>query len=57
MCGKNNLKKWQSLVEDLFQNLLEIEETKVTNFVSVFTSHSAYVATNIKSNGAKIDGF
>ena len=41
MCGKNDLKKWQSLVDDLFQNLflemkkLEIEETKVTYFVSV----------------------
>ena len=36
MCGKNDLKKWQSPVDDLFQNLflerkkLEIEETKVT---------------------------
>ena len=41
MCGKNDLKKWQSLDDDLFQNLfleikkLEIEETKVTYFVSV----------------------
>ena len=39
--GKNDLKKWQSLVDDLFQNLflemkkLEIEETKVTYFLSV----------------------
>ena len=38
MCGKNDIKKWQSLVDDLFQNLLlemkklEIEETKVTYF-------------------------
>ena len=36
MCGENDLKKWQSLVDNLFQNMfLEIEETGVIYFVSV----------------------
>ena len=40
---------------DTIENTLWYLATFNTN--SIFTSHSAYVATATESNGAKIDGF
>ena len=50
----------KSAIIRIFLNFFFVEEyaCRGTLFVKkVSTSHSAYVATNTKSNGAKIDGF